>query len=102
MFLRRELLPNLKLYVGTFAQKGLRCILKGFLEILLVMIRSLTYLLPLPPKSFLVGVAIPDPETLPEFAAKLGVKGSYEELCKTAVSATLSSLNCHSMPDLEL
>ncbi|XP_060097656.1 long-chain-fatty-acid--CoA ligase 5 isoform X2 [Heteronotia binoei] len=36
-------------------------------------------------QSFLVGVVVPDPETLPEFAAKLGVKGSYEELCKNAV-----------------
>ncbi|NWR34950.1 ACSL5 ligase, partial [Tachuris rubrigastra] len=33
-------------------------------------------------RSFLIGIVVPDPETLPEFAAKLGVKGSYEELCK--------------------
>nr|XP_060623004.1 long-chain-fatty-acid--CoA ligase 5-like [Anolis sagrei ordinatus] len=33
-------------------------------------------------QSFLVGVVVPDPETLPEFAKKLGVNGSYEELCK--------------------
>nr|XP_056705269.1 long-chain-fatty-acid--CoA ligase 5 [Euleptes europaea] len=33
-------------------------------------------------QSFLVGVVVPDAETLPEFATKLGVKGSYEELCK--------------------
>ncbi|XP_066474917.1 long-chain-fatty-acid--CoA ligase 5 isoform X2 [Tiliqua scincoides] len=37
-------------------------------------------------QSFLVGVVVPNPETLPDFAAKLGAKGSYEELCKnTAV-----------------
>ncbi|XP_077205840.1 long-chain-fatty-acid--CoA ligase 5 [Paroedura picta] len=35
-------------------------------------------------QSFLVGVVVPDPETLPEFAAKMGVKDSYEELCKNA------------------
>ncbi|NWW78057.1 ACSL5 ligase, partial [Climacteris rufus] len=33
-------------------------------------------------KSFLVGIVVPDAETLPEFAAKLGVKGSFEDLCK--------------------
>ncbi|KAM6104936.1 long-chain-fatty-acid--CoA ligase 5 [Pterocles gutturalis] len=33
-------------------------------------------------RSFLIGIVVPDPETLPEFAAKLGVKGSYEEICK--------------------
>ncbi|NWH80480.1 ACSL5 ligase, partial [Piaya cayana] len=33
-------------------------------------------------RSFLIGIVVPDPETLPEFAAKLGIKGSYEELCK--------------------
>ncbi|NXX92670.1 ACSL5 ligase, partial [Centropus bengalensis] len=33
-------------------------------------------------RSFLIGIVVPDPETLPEFATKLGVKGSYEELCK--------------------
>nr|XP_028586114.1 long-chain-fatty-acid--CoA ligase 5 [Podarcis muralis]XP_028586115.1 long-chain-fatty-acid--CoA ligase 5 [Podarcis muralis]XP_028586116.1 long-chain-fatty-acid--CoA ligase 5 [Podarcis muralis] len=36
-------------------------------------------------QSFLVSVVVPDPETLPEFAAKLGVKGSFEELCKNTV-----------------
>ncbi|KAM4703615.1 long-chain-fatty-acid--CoA ligase 5 [Rhinophrynus dorsalis] len=41
-------------------------------------------------KSCLVGVVIPDPEALPDFAAKLGLKGTYEELCvntevKTAI-----------------
>ncbi|NXN95391.1 ACSL5 ligase, partial [Rhinopomastus cyanomelas] len=33
-------------------------------------------------RSFLVGIVVPDSETLPGFAAKLGVKGSYEEICK--------------------
>ncbi|KFV74705.1 Long-chain-fatty-acid--CoA ligase 5 [Dryobates pubescens] len=33
-------------------------------------------------RSCLIGIVVPDPETLPEFAAKLGVKGSYEEMCK--------------------
>ncbi|NWU23070.1 ACSL5 ligase, partial [Dyaphorophyia castanea] len=34
-------------------------------------------------RSFLIGIVVPDAEMLPEFAAKLGVKGSFEELCKT-------------------
>ncbi|NWY61791.1 ACSL5 ligase, partial [Chionis minor] len=33
-------------------------------------------------RSFLIGIVVPDPETLPEFVAKLGIKGSYEEVCK--------------------
>ncbi|NWW49581.1 ACSL5 ligase, partial [Pedionomus torquatus] len=33
-------------------------------------------------RSFLIGIVVPDPETLPEFAAKLGIKGSYESICK--------------------
>ncbi|NXT47878.1 ACSL5 ligase, partial [Pluvianellus socialis] len=33
-------------------------------------------------RSFLIGIVVPDPETLPEFVAKLGIKGSYEEICK--------------------
>ncbi|XP_032736007.1 long-chain-fatty-acid--CoA ligase 5 isoform X1 [Lontra canadensis] len=33
-------------------------------------------------RSSLVGVVIPDPEVLPSFVAKLGVKGSLEELCQ--------------------
>ncbi|NWW00199.1 ACSL5 ligase, partial [Machaerirhynchus nigripectus] len=33
-------------------------------------------------RSFLIGIVVPDAEMLPEFAAKLGVKGSFEELCK--------------------
>ncbi|NXH88360.1 ACSL5 ligase, partial [Edolisoma coerulescens] len=36
-------------------------------------------------RSFLIGIVVPDAEMLPEFAAKLGVKGSFEELCKTPV-----------------
>lgn len=33
-------------------------------------------------RSFLIGVVVPDPESLPSFAAKIGVKGSFEELCQ--------------------
>uniref|UniRef100_A0A8C2RPQ6 Long-chain-fatty-acid--CoA ligase n=1 Tax=Capra hircus TaxID=9925 RepID=A0A8C2RPQ6_CAPHI len=33
-------------------------------------------------RSFLVGVVVPDPDALPSFAAKIGVKGSIEELCQ--------------------
>ncbi|NWX29288.1 ACSL5 ligase, partial [Notiomystis cincta] len=33
-------------------------------------------------RSFLIGIVVPDAEILPGFAAKLGVKGSFEELCK--------------------
>ncbi|XP_041271487.1 long-chain-fatty-acid--CoA ligase 5 [Onychostruthus taczanowskii] len=33
-------------------------------------------------RSYLIGIVVPDAEMLPEFAAKLGVKGSFEELCK--------------------
>ncbi|OPJ84205.1 long-chain-fatty-acid--CoA ligase 5 [Patagioenas fasciata monilis] len=33
-------------------------------------------------RSFLIGIVVPDPEMLPGFAAKLGIKGSYEDLCK--------------------
>jgi hypothetical protein len=31
-------------------------------------------------------VVVPDPDSLPSFAAKIGVKGSFEELCKNQVS----------------
>uniref|UniRef100_A0A8D0C5Q1 Long-chain-fatty-acid--CoA ligase n=1 Tax=Salvator merianae TaxID=96440 RepID=A0A8D0C5Q1_SALMN len=45
-------------------------------------------------QSFLVGVVVPDAETLPDLAAKLGVKGSYEELCRneTVKNAILMDL----------
>ncbi|XP_041317187.1 long-chain-fatty-acid--CoA ligase 5 isoform X3 [Pyrgilauda ruficollis] len=36
-------------------------------------------------RSYLIGIVVPDAEMLPEFAAKLGVKGSFEELCKNPV-----------------
>ncbi|XP_063163226.1 long-chain-fatty-acid--CoA ligase 5 [Candoia aspera] len=36
-------------------------------------------------QSFLVGIVVPDAETLPAFAENLGVKDSYEELCKNSV-----------------
>ncbi|NXX15924.1 ACSL5 ligase, partial [Podargus strigoides] len=35
-------------------------------------------------RSFLIGIVVPDPETLPEFAAKLGIKGSYEDVCRNS------------------
>ncbi|XP_039632432.1 long-chain-fatty-acid--CoA ligase 5 isoform X1 [Polypterus senegalus] len=35
-------------------------------------------------QSCLIGIVVPDPETLPDFAAKLGIQGSYEDLCKNA------------------
>ncbi|XP_054437491.1 long-chain-fatty-acid--CoA ligase 5 isoform X2 [Pteronotus mesoamericanus] len=36
-------------------------------------------------RSFLVAVVVPDPDVLPAFAAKLGVKGSLEEMCQNQV-----------------
>lgn len=42
-------------------------------------------------QSFLIGIVVPDAEMLPEFAAKLGVKGSFEELCKNPVSGFVFS-----------
>ena len=45
-----------------------------------------------PFQSFLVGVVVPDPDALPSFAAKIGVKGSIEELCQNQVSLTQESL----------
>ncbi|XP_068254176.1 long-chain-fatty-acid--CoA ligase 5 isoform X2 [Nyctibius grandis] len=36
-------------------------------------------------RSFLIGIVVPDPETLPQFAAKMGIKGSYEDMCKNPV-----------------
>ncbi|OBS71486.1 hypothetical protein A6R68_13937, partial [Neotoma lepida] len=38
-------------------------------------------------QSFLVGVVVPDPDSLPSFAAKIGVKGSFEELCQNQVKS---------------
>jgi len=35
---------------------------------------------------------VPDAETLPEFAAKLGIKGSYEDICKNPVSGLTFSM----------
>uniref|UniRef100_A0A8C0A0K0 Long-chain-fatty-acid--CoA ligase n=1 Tax=Anas zonorhyncha TaxID=75864 RepID=A0A8C0A0K0_9AVES len=35
-------------------------------------------------RSCLIGIVVPDHETLPEFAAKLGIKGSYEDICKNS------------------
>ena len=45
-----------------------------------------------PFQSFLVGVVVPDPDALPPFAAKIGVKGSIEELCQNQVSLSQESL----------
>ncbi|XP_011357600.1 long-chain-fatty-acid--CoA ligase 5 isoform X1 [Pteropus vampyrus] len=36
-------------------------------------------------RSFLIAVVVPDPDVLPSFAAKIGVKGSFEELCQNQV-----------------
>lgn len=36
-------------------------------------------------QSALVGVVVPDTDVLPSFAAKLGVKGSLEELCQNQI-----------------
>ncbi|KAM6185556.1 long-chain-fatty-acid--CoA ligase 5 [Rhynchocyon petersi] len=36
-------------------------------------------------RSSLVGIVVPDPDVLPLFAAKLGIKGSLEELCQNQV-----------------
>lgn len=36
-------------------------------------------------RSSLVAVVVPDPEVLPTFAAKLGVKGTFEELCQNQI-----------------
>uniref|UniRef100_A0A8C5WWJ4 Long-chain-fatty-acid--CoA ligase n=1 Tax=Laticauda laticaudata TaxID=8630 RepID=A0A8C5WWJ4_LATLA len=35
-------------------------------------------------QSFLVGIVVPDEETLPALAENLGVKGSFEDLCKNS------------------
>lgn len=43
-------------------------------------------------QSSLVAVVVPDADVLPSFAAKLGVKGSFEELCQNQVS--LSQQSC--------
>ncbi|XP_004680494.2 PREDICTED: long-chain-fatty-acid--CoA ligase 5 [Condylura cristata] len=45
-------------------------------------------------RSSLVGVVVPDPDVLPSFATKLGVKGSLEELCQnqTVKEAILEDL----------
>ncbi|RXN09726.1 long-chain-fatty-acid-- ligase 5 [Labeo rohita] len=46
-------------------------------------------------QSTLVAIVVPDPEVLPGFAEKLGVKGSLEELCKNqeVKKAIISDLN---------
>lgn len=37
-------------------------------------------------QSCLVGIVVPDPETMPEWAKKRGILGTYEDLCKNTVS----------------
>uniref|UniRef100_A0A8C6XFV3 Long-chain-fatty-acid--CoA ligase n=1 Tax=Naja naja TaxID=35670 RepID=A0A8C6XFV3_NAJNA len=46
-------------------------------------------------QSFLVGIVVPDEETLPALAENLGVKGSFEDLCKNSVvkNAVLMEMN---------
>lgn len=46
-------------------------------------------------RSYLVAVAVPDPENLARFAAGLGIKGSFTELCanKKVTNAVLEDLN---------
>lgn len=36
-------------------------------------------------QSCLVGIVVPDPEVMPEWASKKGIAGTYQELCKNAV-----------------
>uniref|UniRef100_A0A668ADG6 Arachidonate--CoA ligase n=1 Tax=Myripristis murdjan TaxID=586833 RepID=A0A668ADG6_9TELE len=43
-------------------------------------------------QSCLVGIVVPDPEVLPSFAQKLGIRGSLEELCKNMVRFLLTCL----------
>uniref|UniRef100_A0A8C0YE28 long-chain-fatty-acid--CoA ligase n=1 Tax=Cyprinus carpio carpio TaxID=630221 RepID=A0A8C0YE28_CYPCA len=45
-------------------------------------------------QSSLVAIVVPDPEVLPGFAEKLGVKGSLEELCRNQVCC----MYLHSLP----
>uniref|UniRef100_A0A670Y6V9 Long-chain-fatty-acid--CoA ligase n=1 Tax=Pseudonaja textilis TaxID=8673 RepID=A0A670Y6V9_PSETE len=46
-------------------------------------------------QSFLVGIVVPDEETLPALAENLGIKGSFEDLCKNSVvkNAVLMEMN---------
>lgn len=34
-----------------------------------------------------MGIVVPDPEVMPEWAGKKGIAGTYQELCKNAVGA---------------
>ncbi|KAH0509918.1 Long-chain-fatty-acid--CoA ligase 6 [Microtus ochrogaster] len=38
-------------------------------------------------KAFLVGIVVPDPEVMPAWAQKKGIKGTFQELCKNKVKA---------------
>uniref|UniRef100_A0A8C0YBV7 Long-chain-fatty-acid--CoA ligase n=1 Tax=Cyprinus carpio carpio TaxID=630221 RepID=A0A8C0YBV7_CYPCA len=46
-------------------------------------------------QSSLVAIVVPDPEVLPGFAEKLGVKGSLEELCRNQQKAETSHLKVY-------
>ena len=59
---------------------------------------ALVHMPSFPFQSFLVGVVVPDPDALPSFAAKIGVKGSIEELCQNQVSLTQESLCTPTIP----
>lgn len=40
------------------------------------------------PQSCLVGIVVPDPEVMPEWAKKKGILGTYKDLCKNTVRDT--------------
>ncbi len=53
-------------------------------------------------QSCLVGIVVPDPEVMPEWAKKKGIIGTYKDLCKNTVGGTKP--NCcrsHSLIDAE-
>lgn len=43
-------------------------------------------------QSCLVGIVVPDPEVMPEWAKKKGLQGTYKDLCKNTVGDTLIQL----------
>lgn len=38
-------------------------------------------------QSFLVGIIVPDPEVMPEWAKKKGIEGSFKDMCKNLVGS---------------
>lgn len=36
-------------------------------------------------QSFLVGIIVPDPEVMPDWAKKKGIVGTYKDMCKNLV-----------------